>query len=140
MGINGSKETYHEPFQYNSTNNSPEANELLYNKLITAVFSESPLGESDPQTGFNESVHTLLTDNSNASTYDEKNIVVQNDLKTFNYRKLASHVVFLLNDFDNSNLSVKYENLLLIIYYLLIFNRNYKKRILLYRFLKGQQS
>lgn len=106
MGINGSKEPHHESFQFNSSNNSPEANELLYNKLIMAVFSETPLGESDPKTGFNESIHSLLTDNSNVHPASDKEVGVQNDLKTYNYRKLASHIVFLLNDFDESNLSV----------------------------------
>lgn len=106
MGINGSKEAHHESFQYNTSNSSPEANELLYNKLITAVFSEVPLGDSDPQTGYNESIHDLLTDNSGINPLGEKEPGIQNDLKTFNYRKLASHIVFLLNDFDHSNLSV----------------------------------
>ena len=71
MGINGSKEAHHESFQFNSSNSSPEANETLYNKLIMAVFSETSLGESDPKTGFNESIHNLLTDNSSASPEGE---------------------------------------------------------------------
>lgn len=106
MGINNSKEAHHESFQFNSSNNSPEANELLYNKLIMAVFSETPLGESDPKTGFNESIHNLLTDTTSVHQANDKEVGVQNDLKTYNYRKLASHIVFLLRDFDESNLSV----------------------------------
>lgn len=106
MGITGSKEAVHDPFQYNSTNSSPEANELLYNKLVAALFGEVPLVESNAETGFNEAIHALLTDNASVPPLEDKPVCVQNDLKTFNYRKLASHIVFILNNLDLSDPSV----------------------------------